>query len=100
MFFKVTLLRSGIGMPEKKLGVLKALGLRKRMRTVFHKITPATAGQLMKVKELISVSTASKKLTRRQMHELRKPPTGFVVEQSRFMAPTKEETQSTKLAKK
>ncbi|EPS39660.1 hypothetical protein H072_6546 [Dactylellina haptotyla CBS 200.50] len=86
-FFKVTLIRSGIGMPEKKLGVLKALGLRKRMRTVFHKITPSTAGQLMKVKELIAVSTAPKKLTRREIHENRRPPTGFVVEKSRFMAP-------------
>ncbi|KAF3911399.1 hypothetical protein ABW20_dc0102664 [Dactylellina cionopaga] len=76
-FFKVTLIRSAIGMPEKKIGVLKALGLRKRMRTVFHKIDPATAGQLMKVKELIAVSTVAQKMTRREMHEKRQPPTGF-----------------------
>ncbi|KAK6500844.1 39S ribosomal protein L33, mitochondrial [Arthrobotrys conoides] len=84
-FFKVTLIRSSIGMPQKKVGVLKALGLRKRMRTVFHKITPATAGQLMKVKELIALSTTDQKMTRREMHEKRQPPPGFVVEKSKFL---------------
>ncbi|EWC47595.1 hypothetical protein DRE_03215 [Drechslerella stenobrocha 248] len=84
-FFKVTLIRSAIGLPEKKIGVLKALGLRKRMRTVYHDVNPATAGQLMKVKELIALSTANQKLTRRQIHEHRQPPTGFVVEKSRLV---------------
>ncbi|KAK6359352.1 39S ribosomal protein L33, mitochondrial [Orbilia brochopaga] len=84
-FFKVTLIRSGIGLTHKKLGVLKALGLRKRMRTVFHDVNPAIAGQLMKVKELIALSTTDKKLSRRQMHEKRQPPPGFVVEKSRLV---------------
>lgn len=35
-YFRITLMRSGIGMPEKTQGVLKALGLRKRMTTVYH----------------------------------------------------------------
>jgi len=79
-FFKITLIRSAIGLPEKKRGVLAALGLHKRMRTVFHPISSDTAGQIMKVKELLAVSTTEEAMSRRQMHEKRRPPPGFVVE--------------------
>jgi len=79
-FFKITLIRSAIGLPEKKRGVLSALGLRKRLRTVFHPVSADTAGQIMKVKELLAVSTVEEKMTRRQMHEKRSPPSGFIVE--------------------
>ena len=38
-FFKITLIRSAIGLPKQTAGVLQALGLRKRMRTVFHPVS-------------------------------------------------------------
>ena len=66
-YFRITLMRSGIGMPKRTQGVLKALGLRKRMKTVFYPVyrsTDATrgisplsdqnlAGGLMMVEEIL-----------------------------------------------
>ncbi|KAH0607770.1 uncharacterized protein H6S33_002804 [Morchella sextelata] len=79
-FFKITLIRSGIGMTERQNGVLKALGLRKRMKTVYHPVTPQTAGMIMKVKELLAVSEVDTPLTQKEIHEKRRPPKGFIVE--------------------
>jgi large subunit ribosomal protein L30 len=79
-FFRITLMRSAIGLPSKSLNVLKALGLRKRMGTVFHPVTPAVAGQIMKVKELIAVSEVEEPMTRAEVHQARVPEKGFYVE--------------------
>ena len=79
-FFRITLIRSAIGLPQKSTGVLKALGLRKRMATVFHPVSPAVAGQLMKVKELVAVSEVDKPMTKQQVHRARVPDPGFYIE--------------------
>ena len=79
-FFRVTLMRSAIGLPRKSSGVLKALGLHKRLRTVYHPVTPDVAGQIFAVKELVDVQEVDQKLTHGEMKELRKPDTGFWVE--------------------
>jgi large subunit ribosomal protein L30 len=79
-YFKITLLRSGIGLPFKTRGVLTALGLRKRMRTVFQPVTQSTAGMIMKVKELVDVEEVEEALTQKQVRESRKPDPGFWVE--------------------
>jgi large subunit ribosomal protein L30 len=79
-FFRITLIRSAIGLPSKSLNVLKALGLRKRMATVFHPVTPAVAGQIMKVKELVAVSEVNEPMTRAEVHRARVPEKGFYVE--------------------
>ncbi|MCJ1430122.1 hypothetical protein MMC29_008037 [Sticta canariensis] len=79
-FFKITLLRSAIGLTEKSKGALKALGLKKRMRTVFHPVSPQVAGQIMKVKELVAVSEVGESLTAKEMRESRKPDPGFYIE--------------------
>ena len=79
-WFRITLIRSAIGLPQKSTGVLKALGLRKRMGTVFHPVTPAVAGQIMRIKELVAVSEVERPLTRRQVHMERVPDPGFYVE--------------------
>ncbi|MCJ1480501.1 hypothetical protein MMC06_000656 [Schaereria dolodes] len=81
-FFKVTLIRSAIGLPKKTQGVLAALGLRKRMRTVFHPVSPQVAGQIMKVKELIAVSEVGEALTASEMKEIRKPDPGYYIEKA------------------
>lgn len=79
-YFRITLMRSAIGLPAKSTGVLKALGLRKRMATVFHPVTPAVAGQIMKVKELVAVSEVDRPLTKEEVHRERVPDLGFYVE--------------------
>lgn len=81
-FFKITLIRSAIGLPEKTNGVLGALGLRKRMATVFHPVSPQVAGQIMKVKELVAVSEVAEPMTKQEMHLARKPDPGFWVEKA------------------
>ncbi|KAB8204676.1 ribosomal protein L30p/L7e-domain-containing protein [Aspergillus parasiticus] len=70
-YFRVTLVRSAIGLPRRTTDVLKALGLKKRMATVFHPVSPSVAGQIMKVKELVDV-----------LHLERKPDPGYYIEQT------------------
>lgn len=79
-FFRITLIRSAIGLPKKTHGVLKALGLKKRMGTVFHPVSPQVAGQIMKIKELVAVSEVEKSLTASEVRESRKPDPGFYIE--------------------
>jgi len=79
-FFRITLIRSAIGLPSKTSGVLRALGLRKRMRTVFHPVSPQVAGQIMKVKELVAVSEVEHPMTTQEIKEARRPDPGFYVE--------------------
>lgn len=79
-FFRITLLRSAIGLPQRSTDVLKALGLRKRMATVFHPVTPSVAGQIMKVKELVDVQEVDRRLTKQEVHLERKPDPGYYVE--------------------
>lgn len=79
-YFRITLIRSAIGLPSKSAKVLRALGLRKRMATVFHPVTPATAGQIMRVKELVAVSEVDRALTKGEVKGERVPDSGFWVE--------------------
>ena len=79
-FFKITLRRSAIGLPKRTNGVLAALGLRKRLRTVYHPVNSDVAGQIMKVKELVSVSEVDQAMTKAEMKESRRPDPGFYVE--------------------
>lgn len=90
-YFRITLIRSAIGLPAKSSNVLKALGLHKRMATVFHPVSPSVAGQIMKVKELVAVSEVDKALTKREVHQERVPDPGFYIE-SRPGEPVKRET--------
>ncbi len=79
-FFRITLMRSGIGLPKRTQGVLKALGLRKRMKTVFYPVTPEVAGQIMKVKELIKVEEVAAPKTKEELSQERRPDAGFYIE--------------------
>jgi large subunit ribosomal protein L30 len=79
-YFRITLMRSGIGMPEKTQGVLKALGLRKRMTTVYHPVTQSVAGQIMRIKELIDVKEVKNPMTKEQMRAARRPDPGYYIE--------------------
>jgi large subunit ribosomal protein L30 len=80
-YFRITLMRSGIGLPLKTQGVLKALGLRKRMTTVYHPVSQSVAGQIMRIKELIDVKEVDRALTKDQMRASRRPDKGYYLEQ-------------------
>jgi large subunit ribosomal protein L30 len=80
MFWKVTLIRSGIGLSPRLNRTLFALGLRKRFRTVFQPVNPRVAGQLLRVKELIKLELVDVTETKEEMREKRRPPKGYVVE--------------------
>lgn len=73
-------MRSGIGLPAKTQGVLKALGLRKRMTTVYHPVTPSVAGQIMRIKELVDVKEVDEALSKMEMKAARRPDPGYFVE--------------------
>lgn len=79
-YFRITLMRSGIGLPAKTQGVLKALGLRKRMTTVYHPVTSSVAGQIMRIKELVDVKEVKTAQTKEQMRAARQPDPGYFIE--------------------
>jgi large subunit ribosomal protein L30 len=79
-YFRITLLRSSIGLPKQASGVLKALGLRKRMKTVYHPVSQQVAGQIFAVKELLDVQEVDQKFSPEELKELRRPDSGFYVE--------------------
>lgn len=79
-YFRITLMRSAIGLPLRKNMVLHALGLKKRMATVFYPVSQDVAGQIMKVKELVDVQEVDESLTKAQVHLRRKPDPGYYVE--------------------
>lgn len=79
-YFRITLMRSGIGMPQKTQGVLHALGLRKRMTTVYHPVSQSVAGQIMRIKELVDVREVARPMSKMQMRGARRPDPGYYVE--------------------
>ncbi|KAL4919967.1 ribosomal protein L30p/L7e-domain-containing protein [Aspergillus aurantiobrunneus] len=81
-YFRITLIRSAIGLPRRTTDVLKALGLKKRMATVFHPVSQSTAGQIMKVKELVDVQEVDRRKTKQEVHLERKPDPGYYVERT------------------
>ncbi|KAM7208494.1 hypothetical protein V8F20_001175 [Naviculisporaceae sp. PSN 640] len=79
-WFRITLHRSAIGLPERTHGVLKALGLRRRSQVVFHPVEPQFAGMIMKVKELVKVEEVDRPKTNWEVKQERTPEPGFYVE--------------------
>lgn len=79
-YLQITLVRSAIGLPRRSSDVLRALGLRKRMATVFHPVSPSVAGQIMKVKELVEVREVERAMSKQEIHLQRKPDPGYYVE--------------------
>lgn len=83
-YFKITLMRSGIGMPTRLRDTLKAMGLRKRKSTVFQPVCPDIAGKILKVKELLAVSEIESDLSSeallKELKEARKPDKGYYIE--------------------
>jgi large subunit ribosomal protein L30 len=55
---KVTLVRSGIGRPERQRRTLKGLGLTRMHRSVVLQDTAAIRGMIRKVQHLVRVEAA------------------------------------------
>ncbi|KAJ4297886.1 39S ribosomal protein L33, mitochondrial [Kalmusia sp. IMI 367209] len=79
-YFRITLMRSGIGLPQKTQGVLHALGLRKRMTTVYHPVSQSVAGQIMRIKELVDVKEVDRAVTKEEQRRARRPDPGYYIE--------------------
>ncbi|KAM6536921.1 ATP citrate lyase subunit 1 [Fusarium falciforme] len=81
-YFRITLHRSAIGLPERTRGVLAALGLRRRMQTVFHPVHPQFAGMILKVKELVRVQEVDRPMSKQELKATRTPDKGFYIEKA------------------
>ncbi|KAI9434299.1 hypothetical protein H4582DRAFT_1978601 [Lactarius indigo] len=55
--FRVTLRRSGIFLGKRVQGNLAAIGLRRRMQTVYHLHTPEAASMILPVKKFVEVES-------------------------------------------
>lgn len=78
-FYKITQLRSTIGMPPIVRKNMEALGLRKRYQIKYQKVSPSTAHRLIKVKELVKVELVDEPKTPQQLAQERKFPKGFEI---------------------
>ncbi|KAL2117227.1 hypothetical protein VTJ04DRAFT_9395 [Mycothermus thermophilus] len=79
-YFRITLHRSYIGLPQRTRGVLAALGLHKRGQIVFKPVSAQFAGMIFKVKELVKVEEVDRPLSKAEVKAERTPPKGFHVE--------------------
>ena len=50
------------------------------MATVFKPVNASTAGQIMKIKELVAVSEVEEAMTQAEMRATRKPDPGYYIE--------------------
>jgi len=84
--FKITLRRSAIALGERKKETLTALGLHRRMQTVYHQHTPEAAGKVLRVKELVEVENVPASAVRTQSEQRweRRAPRGYSIGGSRL----------------
>ncbi|KAF9223239.1 hypothetical protein BS17DRAFT_129925 [Gyrodon lividus] len=94
--FKITLRRSAIALGERKKETLTALGLHRRMQTVYHAHTPEAAGKILKVKELVEVENVPACAVRSQSEQRweRRAPRGYSIAGSRMRELQWERTKS------
>ncbi|VVT45192.1 uncharacterized protein SAPINGB_P000668 [Magnusiomyces paraingens] len=55
MYYRIHLYRSFIGLSKTTAETCRALGLSKRGRVVYKKVSPQIAGQVVKIKDLVKV---------------------------------------------
>ncbi|KAJ3325558.1 hypothetical protein HDV06_003328 [Boothiomyces sp. JEL0866] len=54
-YYEITLRRGVIGLPEATRKIVSALGFQKRHQVVWRLVSPKSAGQILKIKELVHV---------------------------------------------
>ncbi|KAH9930121.1 uncharacterized protein B0H18DRAFT_995283 [Fomitopsis serialis] len=77
--FRITLRRSAISLRANVKATLVALGIHRRMQTVYHTHSPDIAGKILRVKELVQVENvpASAVRTKTEQRQERKPTRGY-----------------------
>ncbi|CAI5758517.1 unnamed protein product [Candida verbasci] len=75
-FYKITQIRSTIGVPPKQRGILQSLGFSRRNQIKFHPINESNAIKLLLVKELIKVEVSNEKLSNYEINQMRRIPIG------------------------
>ncbi len=76
--------RSTIGLPVVYKETLEALGLKKRGSIAYQKVSPASAGMIAKVKELVRLQVVEQPKTKAQEKDARRFSPGFQVVGSRI----------------
>ncbi|KAH9933593.1 uncharacterized protein BXZ73DRAFT_77217 [Epithele typhae] len=84
--YRITLHRSAIGLPTRFKDTLVALGIHRRLQTVYHRHTPDIAGKILKVKELVTVENVPASAVRTKLEQRleRKAPRGYEVTGSKL----------------
>ena len=86
--YRITLRRSAISLPKNIKGTLEALGIHRRLQTVYHRHSPDIAGKILTVKELVAVENVPASAVRTKLEQRleRKAPRGYVVTVSKLHA--------------
>lgn len=79
LYYKITQMRSTIGMPPIVRKNIQALGLKKRFQTVYQRVSPSTAHRLMRVKELVAIDLVNEPKSVDEMAQERKFKPGFEI---------------------
>lgn len=79
MYYKITQVRSTIGLPPIVRKNMEALGLKKRNHIKYQKVSPSTAHRLVKVKEIVKVELVDEPKTPQQLAAERKFDPGFEI---------------------
>lgn len=58
-WFKITLVRSAIGLHPTVRATVTALGFKRRMQTIYLRVDPKAIGKILKVKELVKLETVT-----------------------------------------
>lgn len=86
MFYKITQVRSTIGLPPKIRKNIEALGLKRRNHTVFQSVSPSTAHRLAAVKEIVNIELVDQPKTAAELSLERKFKPGFEIVKGNMLA--------------
>jgi large subunit ribosomal protein L30 len=70
-YYEICLRRGLVGLPQKTKHIVQSLGLTKRHQVVWRLVSPKSAGQILKIKELVTIRLVN------EIPERKPPPTGF-----------------------
>ncbi|OZJ04251.1 hypothetical protein BZG36_02486 [Bifiguratus adelaidae] len=78
-YFKITQMRSAIGLDQSIRATARSLGIHRLHKPVYHPVNATTAGYILKLKELVHVETVSDIPQRSAEKAARKPERGYTV---------------------
>lgn len=77
LFYKITQLRSTIGVAPRVRDNMKILGLKRRNHVIYQRVSPSTAHRLNIVKELVKIELVDHRKTPEELAMDRKYKPGF-----------------------